>query len=194
MELSKQEVELFLLFPDLQAKNLFYKKFLTCKNEFKTGFENRKWNYPNRKQNYFSYFLTSDQNTSNFLQQLQKLVQKTGWNYLNRKWKYFSYFLTSDQKTSFNKMFFTFNNDTKTCFENRNGIIQTRNVIISPRKPRKFWFPKFFCFLLINKAFSVISNQIYSPFHNLTFAQPYLERTFTWNSSVVQLSLSCFFF
>ena len=53
-------------------------------------------------------------------------------------------------------MFFTFNNDTKTCFENRNGIIQTRNVIISPRKPRK-----------------------------------YLERTFTWNSSVAQLSLAC---
>ena len=185
MELSKQEMELFLLLRDLKSKNFFYKKFLNFIIEYKAGFSNRKWNY-------FSYFLTSDQNTSNFLQQLQKLVQKTGWNYLNRKWKYFSYFLTSDQKTSFNKMFFTFNNDTKTCFENRNGIIQTRNVIISPRKPRKFWFPKFFCFLLINKAFSVISNWIYSPFNNLTFAQPYLERTFTWNSSVAQLSLACF--
>ena len=51
----------------------------------------------------------------------------------------------------------------------------------------------FFCFLLINKAFSVVSNWIYSPFNNLTFAQPYLERTFTWNSSVAQLSLACFY-
>ena len=48
------------------------------------------------------------------------------------------------------------------------------------------------CFLLTNMAFSVISNQIYSPFDNLTFAQPYLEQTFTWNSSVAQLSLACF--
>ena len=41
-------------------------------------------------------------------------------------------------------------------------------------------------------VFSVISNWIYSPFNNLTFAQPYLERTFTWKSSVAQLSLACF--
>ena len=42
MELSKQEMELFLLLSDLQSKNLFYKKFLAFKNESKTGFENRK--------------------------------------------------------------------------------------------------------------------------------------------------------
>ena len=60
MELSKQEMELFLLFPDLQSKDFFYKMFLNFINEFKACFENRKWNYPNRKWNYFSYFLTSD--------------------------------------------------------------------------------------------------------------------------------------
>ena len=38
--------------------------FLTFTNESKTGFENRKWNDPNRKWNYFSYFLISDQKTS----------------------------------------------------------------------------------------------------------------------------------
>ena len=64
MELSKQEMELFLLFPDLLSKNFFNKMFLAFTNEFKTGFGNRKWNYPNRKWNYFSYFLTSDQKTS----------------------------------------------------------------------------------------------------------------------------------
>ena len=42
IELSKQEMELFLLLPDLQSKNFFYKKFLTFQNESKTGFENRK--------------------------------------------------------------------------------------------------------------------------------------------------------
>ena len=54
-----------------------------------------------------------------------------------------------------------------------------------------FLGPKIFCFPLINKAFSVTSNWIYSRFNNLTFAQPYLERTFTWNSSVAHLSLAC---
>ena len=41
MELSKQEMELFLLFPDLRLKNFFYKMFLNFINEFKGGFENR---------------------------------------------------------------------------------------------------------------------------------------------------------
>ena len=53
MELSKQEMELFLLFPDFRLKNFFYKMFLSFNNDTKTGFENRKWNYPNRKWNYF---------------------------------------------------------------------------------------------------------------------------------------------
>ena len=89
----------------------------------------------------------------------------------------------------------------------------TENALVMRRKQKKwvekkfgskkFWDPniqdliffqdsKFFNFLLINKTFSVISNWIYSPFNNLTYAQPYLERTFTWNSSVAQLSLACF--
>ena len=42
MELSKQEMELFLLFPDLRLKNFFYEMFLNFINEFKAGFENRK--------------------------------------------------------------------------------------------------------------------------------------------------------
>ena len=33
MELSKQEMEIFLLFSDLQSKKLFYKKFLAFKKE-----------------------------------------------------------------------------------------------------------------------------------------------------------------
>ena len=64
MELSKQEMELFLLFPDLRLKNFFYEMFLNFISEFKPGFENRKWIYPNRKWNFFFYFLTSDQKTS----------------------------------------------------------------------------------------------------------------------------------
>ena len=39
MELSKQEMELFLLFPDLRSKNCFYNKFLTFTIESKTGVE-----------------------------------------------------------------------------------------------------------------------------------------------------------
>ena len=33
MELSKQEMELFLLFPDLWSKNFFYEIFLTFTNK-----------------------------------------------------------------------------------------------------------------------------------------------------------------
>ena len=57
IELSKQEMKLFLLLPEFQHKIFFYKMFLIFTNESKTGFENRKWNY-------FSYFLSSNQKTS----------------------------------------------------------------------------------------------------------------------------------
>ena len=64
-------------------KNFFYKKFLTFKNESKTGFENRKYNYLNRKWKYFSYFLTSNQKTYftkdlSLLPRFLKMVFKTG--------------------------------------------------------------------------------------------------------------------
>ena len=73
MELTKQEMELFLLLPEIQSKNVFYKMFLTYTSESKTDFENRNWNYfdnaakigfKNRKENYFFYFLSSNQKTS----------------------------------------------------------------------------------------------------------------------------------
>ena len=37
MELSKQEMELFLLYPDLRLKNFFYEMFLNFINESKAG-------------------------------------------------------------------------------------------------------------------------------------------------------------
>ena len=58
MELCKQEMELFLLLTDLQSKNFFYINFLTFKNESKTGFENRKWNYLNSE--HFEHFEHSE--------------------------------------------------------------------------------------------------------------------------------------
>ena len=64
MELSKQEMELFLPLPGLWSKNFFYKMFLICSKGFKINFQNRKWNYPNRKWNYFSTFQASDQKVS----------------------------------------------------------------------------------------------------------------------------------
>ena len=63
MDLSKQEMELFLLFHDLWSKNFFHKMFLNFINKFKAAFKNRNRNYPNKKWNYFSYFLTTDQTT-----------------------------------------------------------------------------------------------------------------------------------
>ena len=96
-------MELFLLFPDFQLKNFFYKMFQSFNNAIKTGFENRKWNYTNRK-----------------------------WNYQNRKWNYFSYFQPSDQKNSFTKCFSFVLRGLKLIFKTGNRIIQTGNGIISP--------------------------------------------------------------
>ena len=38
MELSKQEIELFLLLPEHQSKNFFYKMFLTFNNKLDRGY------------------------------------------------------------------------------------------------------------------------------------------------------------
>ena len=89
IELSKQKMELFLLLPDLQSKNFFYKKFLNFVNKFKAGFENRKWKY-------FSYFLgvnlkTFLQNVSNFTNE-----SKTGFVSIIIQTRY--YFLKSYKK------------------------------------------------------------------------------------------------
>ena len=42
MELSKQEMELFLFFPDQWSNNFFYIMFLNFISDFKAGFEIRK--------------------------------------------------------------------------------------------------------------------------------------------------------
>ena len=83
MELSKQEMDLFLPLPGLGSKNIFYKMFLNCSKGFKINFQNRKWNYPNRKWNYFTHFQASDQKTSftkdfSFDLRSSKLIFKTG--------------------------------------------------------------------------------------------------------------------
>ena len=57
--------------------------FLTLTNKLKTGFENRKWNYPNMRWNYFSNFEASDQKTPftkcfTFDPKGSKLIFKTG--------------------------------------------------------------------------------------------------------------------
>ena len=83
MELSKQEMELFLPLPGFWSKNLFYKRFFIWSKEFKINFQNRKWNYPNMKWNYFTHFQVSDKKTcftKCFLidPRSSKLIFKTG--------------------------------------------------------------------------------------------------------------------
>ena len=83
MELSKQEMELLLPLPGLWAKNFLYNIFSILTTEFKIDFQNRKWNYSNRKRNYFCHFQASDQKTfittlSPYLPRNSKLILKTG--------------------------------------------------------------------------------------------------------------------
>ena len=103
MELSKQEIDLFLILPGLWSKNFFSKTFLIFTKDINIDFHSRKWNYQNRKWNYFSHFQASDQKT--FFYKIFVIwsdgfridLQNRKWNYLNRKWNYFSYFQDSDQ-------------------------------------------------------------------------------------------------
>ena len=72
MELSKQEMELFLPLQGPWSKIFFYNM------EW-----NRKWNYPNRIWNYFSHFQASDQKTSftkwfSLVTRVSKLIFQTG--------------------------------------------------------------------------------------------------------------------
>ena len=95
--------------------------FLTFTNEFKTGSENRKWNYPNRRElfllfpdlrlkNFFyKMFL-------NFVNEFKAGFENRKWNYPNRKWNYFSKFLTYDSKTSFTESFQLLTMSSKTFF------------------------------------------------------------------------------
>ena len=124
MELSKQEMELFLLFPDLWSKNFFYKMFLNFINEFKPGFENRKWNYPNRKWNFFFYFLTSDQktsftNVSKFYQQVESWFWKEEMELSKQEMELFLLLLDLWSNNFFYKMVPTFTNKFKTGLKNR---------------------------------------------------------------------------
>jgi hypothetical protein len=64
MELSKQEMELFLLIPVIWSKNFFNKSFPFLSDNYKIEIRNRKWNYLDRKWIYFSHFQLSDQKTS----------------------------------------------------------------------------------------------------------------------------------
>ena len=119
MELSKQEMELFLLLPELQSKNLFYKMFLTYTSESKTGFENRKWNYPNRKRIYFSYFVTSDQKVSNFYNGVKNWCWKEEMELSKQEMELFLLFPDHWSNNFFYKMFLNFINEVKAGFENR---------------------------------------------------------------------------
>ena len=57
-------MELFLLLPELQSKNVFHQMLATfTNNESKTGFKNRKWNYLT-ENGIISYFLSSNHKTS----------------------------------------------------------------------------------------------------------------------------------
>ena len=112
--------------------------FLSCTNESKTGFNTRKWNYPNRKWNDFSDFLSSNQKTSftkfflllltSLKQVLKKgnriiqtgngIISPTSWPPI-KKLLLFLLFPDFRLKNFFYKMFLSFNNDTKNGFENR---------------------------------------------------------------------------
>jgi hypothetical protein len=63
-KLSKQEMEIFLPFPVIKSKNFFNKSIPHWFNDSKMVDRKRKWNFLNRKWNYFSPFQSSDKKSS----------------------------------------------------------------------------------------------------------------------------------
>ena len=68
-----------------------------------------------------------------------------------------------DLNVSGSKIFWDPKNFPDSNFFGSENFFGTKNILFSSHK----------------QGISVISNWIYSPFNNLTLAQPYLERTFT---------------
>ena len=64
MDFLKQETELFHPFPVIRSKNFSNKRIFIRSKDSKIDFRNRKWNYPNRKRNYFTPFQSLNQKTS----------------------------------------------------------------------------------------------------------------------------------
>ena len=64
-------------------KKLFLEHLLYIYQDLKFSLQNRRWNYPNRKSNYFSHFQASDQKTYfttsfSYLPRSFKFIFKTG--------------------------------------------------------------------------------------------------------------------
>ena len=126
MEISKQEMELFIPFPGLRSKNFFYKMFLIFTQEFKRDIQNRKQNYSNMKWNHLSHFQASDKKNF-FFKMFLIFTKEFKGDIQNRKWKYSSNFQASYQKTSFAKCFIFISRSLELIFKTLNIIIQTRN-------------------------------------------------------------------
>ena len=70
--------------------------FLTFTKDFKTGFENRKWNYPIRK--YIISPTSSPLQSKNFYFKMLPSEVQVNSNWIGRRWYYFNNFPTNPVK------------------------------------------------------------------------------------------------
>ena len=68
-------------------KKLFLEHLLYIYHDLKFYLQNRIWNYPSRKSNYFSHFQASDQKNL-FYNILSMLTKECKIGFQNRKWNY----------------------------------------------------------------------------------------------------------
>ena len=149
MELSKQEMELFHLLPELQSKNVSNKIFLTLTNESKSG--KRKLNYSNREWNSFSYFQVSDQKTSftkfySFSPRSSKLIFKTGNGIIQTGNEIISLASTPLINKLLLQIFLNFTKESKIDFQNRKYNYLNRKWNYISCSDQKISFSKIFSF------------------------------------------------
>ena len=110
MELSKEEMELFLHSPVIRSKKLSLRNFPYLVYCFQTVFQKQEMDLSKEEMELFLPFPVI--RSKNFLYKsfpiwstASKLViRNRKLNYLSRKWNYFPIFGLSDQKTSFTKV------------------------------------------------------------------------------------------
>ena len=129
MELSKQQMKLFIPFPTLWPKKLLLQHLLHIYQRVQNWFSKQEMGLSKKEMELFLllpglWSKTSFTTSSSYYPRSSNLGLKIGnGNYPNRIWNYFSQFWASDQKTTFTTFSLYLPRNTKLNLKTRNLII-----------------------------------------------------------------------
>ena len=135
-ELSKQEMELFLLFPDLRSKNFCKRMFLNFIKQYRFWKQEMELS----KQEIKLFFPISGPLIKNIFYDIFSIFTKDFnidfWNrrcnFQNWKWNYFSAFQASEPKASDTKSFSFSPNSSKLIFQQKMELLKQEMELFLP--------------------------------------------------------------